>query len=152
MGLLFNSLQISVSLSQQWSTVRILKAKHENWPNAVLWSHEDQMWELMNLCPLKSPRMALQTVTALTVHAVAKYHYFIIIISYHIIYDISYHFIMITSIKISYHYWLFLGNRIRLDDIPECMPINAYISSSVCHLPQLELTLHFAFPGNFLWT
>ena len=67
----------------------------------------------------------------------------------HIISYMIYHFIIIISIKISYHCWLFLGNRIRLDDIPECMSINAYISSSIRHLPQLELTLHFAFPGEF---
>ena len=44
---------------------------------------------------------------------------------------------------------MFFSSRIRLDDIPECVPINANISSSIPDLPQLELMLHFAFPGEF---
>ena len=67
--------------------------------------------------------------------------------NHHIICDISFykHHINQNIILLL----TFFGNRIPLDDIPECVPINANISSSIPDLPQLGLTLHFAFPGEF---
>lgn len=116
-----NFLQKDISVSQWWSIVRTLKTEQENWPGAMSWSHGAD-WEVQECTPLEITKNISSN------------------------YDCSHS----KGHSGKSHGCLFIfGNRVRLDDIPQCLLKHLFILNLYNELYIWSLAIvdsYFALP------